>query len=416
MYHPCLSASICGKKFYPRKPLELTNIMSEYQYVAFRAVDRPLTDEQLEFMHTQSTRAEISRWSFANEYHFGDFRGNVDKILQSGYDVHLHYANYGTRRVALRLAQGLPFADEVWLDYCDGEDGFEWKEDKTGPGGILDWSPFHDGDSIDQLWAPHEYLEDCVALRDRLIQGDLRALYLIWLCTASGDYSNWEATEPPVPFGLAEFADLCGGLLGFFGVDPLMLVAAAQVTPAFDGKSFADPDDTADKWIAKMTLADARKLLTRFLTEDPLGVKAEALALIRGAQPIAVWPTVLGSRSLVQLHEITEELRDQEITQAKSKADAKAKRDAKKAEQERQKRMKQMKANPDSWLDEASKLAAARGRDNYLAAAQILADLRDAIGGAAGQKLSRAHAAHLCKKHPTLTQLKGSLRKKTLVD
>jgi len=35
--------------------------MSEYQYVAFRAIDRPLTDKELEFAESQSSRAEITR-------------------------------------------------------------------------------------------------------------------------------------------------------------------------------------------------------------------------------------------------------------------------------------------------------------------------------------------------------------------
>lgn len=37
--------------------------MSEYQYIQFRAVDRPLTDKELAYVEKQSTRAEISRWS-----------------------------------------------------------------------------------------------------------------------------------------------------------------------------------------------------------------------------------------------------------------------------------------------------------------------------------------------------------------
>jgi hypothetical protein len=35
--------------------------MSEYQCVAFQAVDRSLTDKELKFAEQQSTRAEISR-------------------------------------------------------------------------------------------------------------------------------------------------------------------------------------------------------------------------------------------------------------------------------------------------------------------------------------------------------------------
>ncbi len=63
--------------------------MSEYQYLHFQAIDAPLNDKQLEFMQRQSTRAEISRWEFSNEYHFGDFHGKADEMLRRGYDVHL---------------------------------------------------------------------------------------------------------------------------------------------------------------------------------------------------------------------------------------------------------------------------------------------------------------------------------------
>ena len=91
--------------------------MSEYQYVAFRAVDRPLTDAELKFANSQSTRAEISRWSFQNEYHYGDFHGDVNGLLRRGYDVHLHYANFGVRTVAFRLPAGLPFPKPLWSQY-----------------------------------------------------------------------------------------------------------------------------------------------------------------------------------------------------------------------------------------------------------------------------------------------------------
>ena len=42
--------------------------MSEYQFVYFIAIDRPLDDEQLEFMQQQSTRATVTRREFTNEF------------------------------------------------------------------------------------------------------------------------------------------------------------------------------------------------------------------------------------------------------------------------------------------------------------------------------------------------------------
>ena len=77
--------------------------------------------------------------------------------------------------------------------------------------------------------------------------------------------------------------------------------------------------------------------------------------------------------------------------------------------------MKQMLEEPKTWVRKAEELAELRGRDNYHAAADILADLREAVGGDEGEKIARKHAAHLTKKHPTLNILKSSLRKRGLL-
>lgn len=61
--------------------------MSEYQYIAFRAIDGPVSEKNLAYMRRQSSRAEITPWSFDNEYHFGDFGGDALEMLRRGYDL-----------------------------------------------------------------------------------------------------------------------------------------------------------------------------------------------------------------------------------------------------------------------------------------------------------------------------------------
>ena len=95
-----------------------------------------------------------------------------------------------------------------------------------------------------------------------------------------------------------------------------------------------------------------------------------------------------------------ESLRQQDDEERAREAAAKAKRDAVKAEKQRQARMTTMKSAPEPWLVKASELVKTRGTENYREAASILADLRDAIGGEAGNKIARKHAAHLVKKYP----------------
>ena len=108
--------------------------MSEYQYVHFLALDRPLDNKQLEFMERQSSRAEITKWEFTNEYHFGDFHGNAKEMLRRGYDVHLHYANYGIRRLMFRLPAGLPWDPQTFDAYCP-EYGIDWHARSVARGG-----------------------------------------------------------------------------------------------------------------------------------------------------------------------------------------------------------------------------------------------------------------------------------------
>lgn len=57
--------------------------MSEYQYIASRAIDGPAIAENLKFMERQSSRAEITPWTFDNEYHYGDFHGDAAGIFDA---------------------------------------------------------------------------------------------------------------------------------------------------------------------------------------------------------------------------------------------------------------------------------------------------------------------------------------------
>ena len=64
--------------------------MSEYQYVAFRAVDGTLDDKQLAFAEKQSCHSDLSRWEVKVEYNYSSLRGDVDGLLRRGFDVHPH--------------------------------------------------------------------------------------------------------------------------------------------------------------------------------------------------------------------------------------------------------------------------------------------------------------------------------------
>jgi hypothetical protein len=167
--------------------------MSEHQIVAFRAIDAPVSEKNLEYMRNQSSRAEVTRWSFDNEYHYGDFRGNAAEMLRRGYDLHLHYADFGIRTLMIQLPHGFPdrAAAAPYLD----EKELHFLKDKTGPGGTLVIEPGHEPDDLEQLWEVDELLERLLPLRAEIMDGDLRPLYLAHLAI-SGDMNHYPEETP----------------------------------------------------------------------------------------------------------------------------------------------------------------------------------------------------------------------------
>ena len=174
--------------------------------------------------------------------------------------------------------------------------------------------------------------------------------------------------------------------------------------------------DPIEPWSLSVSEKRARALLRRFLKDDPEAVRAELLAEIRDTREPTDWPATRLGRSFEELLEATKELRTRVKAKEALKAQARARREAAKAEKQRQARMEEMKTSPNAWLAEAEQTAAARGNVNYKAAADILADLREAIGGDKGKELACDGAKELAKAHPTLKMLKSALRKRGLLD
>lgn len=171
--------------------------MGQLQIVKFQAIDRPLSEKQLEFMSRQSSRAEYTRWAFEVEYHYSSFRGDIDGMLRNGYDIFLMYSSYGMREVRMRLPN-LPVPQQFWAQYGSA-DGLSWTADETGNSGILSLTPCQE-ELYEPAWEFNGHMDAIAKLRARLIAGDLRALYAIWLCCASASWEqDTDEMEPQYP-------------------------------------------------------------------------------------------------------------------------------------------------------------------------------------------------------------------------
>jgi hypothetical protein len=146
--------------------------MSEYQYYEFLAIDRPLDEGEMRDLRRISSRADITPMHFVNEYDYGNLSADPGKLLEQYFDVHVYLANWGTRRVAMRLPADAVSIDEVGT-YCIGETA----------------DARHSGEHIIvDLWSEREDPEDWVegkgwmgslaGVRTALVHGDRRPLYL----------------------------------------------------------------------------------------------------------------------------------------------------------------------------------------------------------------------------------------------
>ncbi len=197
--------------------------LSEYRYYEFQAVDRPLDEADRKALRALSSRARITAASFTNHYERGDFKGSPVQLVERWFDLHLHVASWGTRRLMMRLPRRLVDHDrlDAWLVGTDLAEILE-----AGDNLILDIRD--DGEeALDRDWDDGSgWLAAMAPLRADLLSGDWRLPYLLRLTGVEDGSVRDEALEPlsgiaPLSAGLLAFAD-------FFRIDGDLAQAAAE--------------------------------------------------------------------------------------------------------------------------------------------------------------------------------------------
>ena len=257
--------------------------MSEYQYYEFAASDGPISDEGLRYAQSCSSRAEVSRVHWQNTYNFGDFHGNVDTLLKY-YDAHFYIANWGTVRLGLALPKGA-IPPETIEPHLRGGDRYEntLTVKIIGDRCIVWWERNEEGGGE---WIEGEgHIDQLVAIREELMHGDYRALFLGWL--ADFDPEEWRDPEdgavvmPPIPTGLDHLSPALAALINHFPVDRDALAVAARLSQA------SAPDRIPIAAVLeKLSVTEMRALLARVAEGGGAGVMAELNRLTYPPVPI----------------------------------------------------------------------------------------------------------------------------------
>ncbi|MDM4722304.1 hypothetical protein QTQ03_23000 [Micromonospora sp. WMMA1363] len=367
--------------------------MSEYQYYEFTAVDRPLTGRERAELRSLSTRADITATSFVNTYEWGNFKGDPRTLMERYFDAHLYLANWGTRRLMLRLPKHVLDPATV-ARYCQGDSASAWT---AGKHVIID---FHDEDEdgTDE-WDldGHGLLASIIPVRAGLAAGDLRLLYLAWLrCVQSAEIAD--EPEPPVPAGLGALDASLTAVAEFLRIDPdLIAAAAAGSPPAASGEPTAAQLRT---WVVGLPARDKDAILTDLITGGDSHLRSRLLRRYRDAHRTDA-PAPAAARTAGQLRATAAELRaERERRDAEGREHDRIRRE-RSAAAARQRHLDTLASDQLAAWQRVDELIATKKPREYDTAVQLLVDLHDLAerdrDSGFQQRLAKLRTAHARK-------------------
>ncbi len=207
--------------------------MSEYQYHEWQTVDRTLTYEEQAQVESLSSHIEVSSSRAVVTYNWSNFRHDPGRVLLDYFDAYFYMANWGTLRLMFRFPKGLIDEDAIKPYLLEEIVSFE----TVGEYQVLDLE--FNLEYIEGWIEAGNGLSGFIRLRDDLIDGDCRLLYLAWLKAMTisegwiddnGSEIFYSEYEPPVPPGLKKLSPSLKHFVDVFDLDPFLVQAAAQTS------------------------------------------------------------------------------------------------------------------------------------------------------------------------------------------
>lgn len=342
--------------------------MAEYQYYEFLAIDRPLDARQLAELRALSTRARISPSRFVNTYQWGDFRGDPRALMTQYFDAFLYTANWGARRLMLRLPSRL-LDPSTARRYCHTDSASAWAAGKIV---ILDLSR----EDQDGSWEDEEYGEESlgsiIPARAELATGDLRLLYLAWLLSVeSGELADDDA-EPPIPPGMAALNAPLRSLADFLRLDEDLIAVAAEASE--EQKDSSPSPQELKRWVAVLPARERDALLVRLVLGDDVHLRTELLRRSHGESTDG--PQHREPRTVAELRDAAAARRvERERLAAIERARKRAGRE-RDAALARDKRLEELALHDEQAWGQVDASIATKKPAGYDSAVELLSDLR----------------------------------------
>ena len=205
-------------------------------------------------------------------------------MLHTFFDGFLYWANWGSPELALRFPHGILPADLI--------DGYDLDA-------FVTFTRHPDYDILDihfgEMEGPDEWIDyelgSLISMRDELMDGYLRSLYVVWLAsqrmTGSDDEEEDDAINvPPVPPAFHKLTAAQQAVAELFQVPQELLAAAAQHNQA----AAPSTDDNVAAWVKLLPPDRCNDYLIRLAHNEP-GLSRLLIRELRELNPGKAGPT-----------------------------------------------------------------------------------------------------------------------------
>lgn len=349
--------------------------MSEYQYYEFVAIDRPLSRTEMAELRAVSTRAVITPDGFTNRYEWGDLKADPTDWMRRYFDAFVYLADWCSCDLSLRLPKAV-FRKAELEPFIHP---FVLSAKATDTHWLLWWS-LEESENYDRFVEDDGsgWMRRLIPLRDELMRGDLRPLYLGWL--AAGDALHDDALEPEVPCGLADLSPAQQALVEFLEIDPDLLEAASMNSAA--ATSSHDETLPISTWLDTWQAADMQDVLKTIALgrgqEAERQVKSHYAAWLKAQHPAS---SGAARRQVAELRELAQSAA---ATRRAREAQAHAKREAERR-QKREAELRRIMDSPDKYWKAASEQASRASASGYEKTVSLLKVLAEGYALVASQ-------------------------------
>ncbi len=366
--------------------------MSEYQYYEFRCIDRPLKAEEQKEIGSWSSRTHPTSTGAIFIYNYGDFPKDEKRVVEQYFDAMFYIANWGTKRLIFKFPKELMNIDSI-KPYCTPE---EISISESGKNLLLD---FYFSDEEGSGWIDGEgWLASLIGLRNDILHGDYRSLYLAWLhaCSLHRDWEdfNKDESEPPVPAHLDTLNGALKSLIELFDIDKDILGVVTKAS----WREKDEPEFNIEASIQHLLEVEKNDFLVRLAKGEPLLSVRLVNRLKELSNPSEQVPSKVSDRTIGNI------LSEADRLKKRRKEAARRKREA-----DRLKRLAELEANASTLWEEVYRHISEKKPQAYDVAITILQDLYMLAKHQDKQDEYEQHIRKILQEYRRLSSLKSKI-------